>query len=113
MIDIVERKPLPRVCRNCQEVKEYGVDAACYNCENALKRFKLVKEEISDMDKHKSNANEFYIQIQIDNIRRKEDWHRVMGMIEFASQFNMISFNQSVKLQEAADNKLCLLDASI
>ena len=45
MIELVEVQPLPQVCQQCQEVKEAGVDAACYNCDHALERFKIVKVE--------------------------------------------------------------------
>lgn len=45
MEEIREKKPLPEVCAKCQEVKEWGVDAACYNCDHALERFEIVEVE--------------------------------------------------------------------
>lgn len=42
-MEIEEVKPLPQVCQECEEVKKYGVENACYNCENALERFKILK----------------------------------------------------------------------
>jgi len=38
----IEVFPLPQICQDCQEVKEFGVDAACYNCDYCLERFKPV-----------------------------------------------------------------------
>lgn len=43
MIELVEVKPLPQVYQECKEVKEFGIDAACYNCEYALERFEISK----------------------------------------------------------------------
>lgn len=45
MIELVEVKPLPQVCQECKEVKEAGADAACYNCDHALERFKMIRTE--------------------------------------------------------------------
>ena len=45
MIKLIEVEPLPQVCQECQEVKEYGVDCACYNCDYALERFRVVKTD--------------------------------------------------------------------
>ena len=42
MIELVENKPLPQVCQECQEVKEWGIELACYNCGYALFRFSVV-----------------------------------------------------------------------
>lgn len=46
-MEIVENNPLPQRCQDCQEVKEFGVDCACYNCDYALERFTIIdsKEE--------------------------------------------------------------------
>ena len=38
-MELVENKPLPQVC---QEVKEWGIELACYNCDYALFRFSIV-----------------------------------------------------------------------
>ena len=43
MLEIREIQPLPQRCQECEEVKEHGVDCACYNCDYALERFELVK----------------------------------------------------------------------
>lgn len=40
-----EVKPLPQVCQECKEVKEEGVECACYNCDHALERFEIVEEK--------------------------------------------------------------------
>jgi hypothetical protein len=40
-----EVKPLPQVCQECEEVKEYGVECACYNCDYALERFRMFPDE--------------------------------------------------------------------
>lgn len=50
MLEIIEVKPLPQRCLECQEAKEgeaMGLtpDAYCYNCDYALDRFQLVKVE--------------------------------------------------------------------
>ena len=45
MIKLIEVEPLPQVCQECQEVKEYGVDCACYNCDYALERFMMIKTD--------------------------------------------------------------------
>lgn len=42
MIELKEVKPLPQVCQECQEVKEWGVECACYNCDHALERFEMI-----------------------------------------------------------------------
>ena len=48
-IDIIERKPLPQRCVDCEDAKEgkalgVGVDAYCYNCDYALERFEIIKD---------------------------------------------------------------------
>lgn len=40
-----EVSPLPQVCQECAEVKEYGVECACYNCDYALERFRMLPDE--------------------------------------------------------------------
>ena len=40
-----EVEPLPQECQECKEVEEWGVDCACYNCDFALKRFKMIRVE--------------------------------------------------------------------
>lgn len=44
-IEFIERQPLPQECQECKEIVECGgaVDMACYNCDFALKRFKMVR----------------------------------------------------------------------
>ena len=47
---IIEEKPLPEVCVNCPEAAEgkkmgVGEDAYCYNCDYALRRWKIVEED--------------------------------------------------------------------
>lgn len=44
-MEVIEVSPLPQVCQECEEVKEYGVDAACYNCDYALERFIIINNE--------------------------------------------------------------------
>ena len=38
----IENNPLPQVCQECEEVKEWGIELACYNCDYALERFKIL-----------------------------------------------------------------------
>ena len=45
MIRLRERKPLPQRCKDCQEVKEFGIDAACAECDYCLERFEITREE--------------------------------------------------------------------
>ena len=42
MIELVENTPLPQVCQECQEVKQWGIELACYNCGYALCRFSII-----------------------------------------------------------------------
>ena len=44
-MELREVKPLPQVCQQCAEVKEFGVECACYNCDYSLERFEFVPEE--------------------------------------------------------------------
>lgn len=49
MIEFVEVQQLPLRCQECQEVKEFGADCACYNCDYALERFEI--KEIDEAQK--------------------------------------------------------------
>lgn len=40
-----EANPLPQVCQQCAEVKEHGVECACYNCDYALERFEILPDD--------------------------------------------------------------------
>ena len=44
-IEFKKRLPVPQECQECQEIAACGgaVDMACYNCENALKRFEMIR----------------------------------------------------------------------
>lgn len=42
---IIQREPLPQVCAECEEVKEFGTECACYNCDYALERFEILPDE--------------------------------------------------------------------
>ena len=53
-----EVKPLPKRCRKCPEAKEgkkMGLteDAYCYNCDYALERWEIIKDEDEDDDEPK------------------------------------------------------------
>ena len=49
MIELIENEALPQVCALCKEVEEFGVDAACYNCDYALERFRMVDSEADNI----------------------------------------------------------------
>lgn len=49
-MQIIEKRPISQRCLTCEEAKEgeklgLGVDAYCYNCDYALDRFEIVKED--------------------------------------------------------------------
>lgn len=44
-IEFLELHPLVKVCAECEEVKKWGVDCACAECDYALCRFQMVKVE--------------------------------------------------------------------
>ena len=51
-MELIEKKPLPQCCLECQEAKEakeLGLteDAYCYNCDHALERWTIVGSKVA------------------------------------------------------------------
>ena len=47
MVDYVEAKPIPEVCKKCMETQADEED--CYNCDYALERWQRLSKTPSDM----------------------------------------------------------------
>ena len=46
MVDYIEVKPIPEVCRKCMETQTDGEE--CYNCDYALERWQLLSKIADD-----------------------------------------------------------------